>query len=357
MASDLLRRDTETYGFRHSHPRKTLMTVKIGAFYVGVIRSKFTYRCFLFPFAERVGFESLRKRKNVEKIMASSAQPTRLSKLSFPRYTTSLATTPRVRPTLALYVLRAARGAHQRTGTALNSELDRAPRSNFPVRAPDDTPLLEWAMGPQCSHPHRTAILAARDMATSNAQLETTLTASTQLFAAPHGAPQFRVIRERVEARPRADSGTASAAASGRPEVREVIGDRSAQGEGWVTQHSSVVVRLSVRDRVAVGGGRMYTAVGPRSSEKPPQGATAVRCTKSGALGKPRTPSHTTRHCSDAAVFIPIACFLVRTRHPPDQEWPRPTPPVTERSIRNEAAHGEQIQQNGHRVEQSSSRA
>jgi hypothetical protein len=88
------------------------MTVKIGAFYVGMIGSKFTYRYFLFPFAERVGFESLRKRKNVEKIMASSAQPTRLSKLSFPRYTTSLATTPRVRPTLALYVLRAARGAH-----------------------------------------------------------------------------------------------------------------------------------------------------------------------------------------------------------------------------------------------------
>ena len=33
--------------------------------------------------------------------MASSAQPTRLSKLSFPRYTTSLATTPHVRPNLA----------------------------------------------------------------------------------------------------------------------------------------------------------------------------------------------------------------------------------------------------------------
>jgi hypothetical protein len=36
---------------------------------------------------------------------------------------------------------------------------------------------------------------------------------------------------------------------------------------------------------------------------------------------------------------------------------PLQQPPVTERSIRNEAAHGEQIQQNGHRVEQSSSRA
>jgi hypothetical protein len=33
-------------------------------------------------------------------------------RFSFPRYTTSLATTPRVRPTLALYVLRAARGTH-----------------------------------------------------------------------------------------------------------------------------------------------------------------------------------------------------------------------------------------------------
>jgi hypothetical protein len=180
-------------------------------------------------------------------------------------------------------------------------------------------------MRPRCSRPHRTAILTARDMASSNAQLETTLTASAQLFAAPHGAPQFRVVRVRVKARPRADRylpgeessstwyctetretrcflvegdvgkhsrcnepaqgdgsprtvcmtkdgcacvicGSASAAASGRPEVWEDIGDRSAHGEGWVTQHGSFVVRLSVRDRVAVGGGRMYTAVVPRSS-------------------------------------------------------------------------------------------
>src|SRR6266702_5285043 len=83
-------------------------------------------------------------------------------------------------------------------------------------------------------------------------------------------------------------------------------------------------------------------------------------------------------------MFIPIACFLVRTRLPPNQEWPlahcsfatKPCrlsnvrkrfrapilvplrqPLVTERSIRSEAAHGEQIQQKGHRVELSSSRA
>lgn len=60
--------------------------------------------------------------------------------------------------------------------------------------------------------------------------------------------------------------GSASAAASGRPEVWEAIRDRSAHGEGRVTQHGSVVVRLSVRDRVAVGGGRMYTAAVPRYS-------------------------------------------------------------------------------------------
>jgi hypothetical protein len=60
-------------------------------------------------------------------------------------------------------------------------------------------------MKTRCFHLHRTAILATRDMATSDAHLETTLTASTQLFAAPHGAPQFRVVRVRVKARPRAD--------------------------------------------------------------------------------------------------------------------------------------------------------
>lgn len=119
---------------------------------------------------------------------------------------------------------------------------------------------------------------------------------------------------------------SASAAASGRPEVWEDIGGCSAHGEEWATLRGSVVVRLSVRDRVAVGGGRMYTAVVPRSScEASSRGVTAVQCTKSGALGNQETPSHTTWHCSDAAVFIPIACFLVRTRHPPDQEWPRPT--------------------------------
>ena len=36
----------------------------------------------------------------------------RLSKLGFPRYNTSLATTPRVHPTLALHILRAALGTH-----------------------------------------------------------------------------------------------------------------------------------------------------------------------------------------------------------------------------------------------------
>jgi len=47
-----------------------------------------------------------------EKIMASSAQPTRLSKLSFPRYTTSLATMPRIHQSLALHILHAAQGTH-----------------------------------------------------------------------------------------------------------------------------------------------------------------------------------------------------------------------------------------------------
>ncbi|KAH8980832.1 hypothetical protein EDB86DRAFT_3087580 [Lactarius hatsudake] len=66
-------------------------------------------------------------------------------------------------------------------------------------------------------------------------------------------------------------------------------------------------------------------------------------------------------------MFIPVACFPVRTRLPPNQELafdplfapilaPLQQPLVTERSIRNEAAHGEQIQQKGHRVELSSSR-
>lgn len=49
----------------------TVKIVKFGAFYVGVgvTGSKFAYRFFLvsFPFVERVGFESLRKRKNCGK--------------------------------------------------------------------------------------------------------------------------------------------------------------------------------------------------------------------------------------------------------------------------------------------------
>jgi len=44
--------------------------------------------------------------------MASSAQPTRLSKLYFPRYTTSLATAPRNHQSLALHILHAAQGTH-----------------------------------------------------------------------------------------------------------------------------------------------------------------------------------------------------------------------------------------------------
>ena len=50
------------------------------------------------------------------------------------------------------------------------------------------------------------------------------------------------------------------------PRCGKVIGGCSAHGEGWATLRGSVVVRLSVWDRVAVGGGRMYTAVVPRSS-------------------------------------------------------------------------------------------
>lgn len=45
------------------------------------------------------------------------------------------------------------------------------------------------------------------------------------------------------------------------PYLREIVVPHS---EGRVTQHGSVVVRLSVRDRVAVGGGRMYTAWGSK---------------------------------------------------------------------------------------------
>ncbi len=77
--------------------------------------------------------------------------------------------------------------------------------------------------------------------------------------------------------------GGASAAASGRTEVREAIGDRSAHDEGQVTQHGSVVVRLSVQDRAAVGGGRMYTAMKPRSSCETSSMATAEQCTESRA--------------------------------------------------------------------------
>ena len=75
----------------------------------------------------------------------------------------------------------------------------------FPCVPPTTLLSSDGQMKTRCSHPPRTAILAARDMATSNAQLETTLTASAQLFATPHGASQFRVVRERVKARPRAD--------------------------------------------------------------------------------------------------------------------------------------------------------
>jgi len=231
--------------------------------------------------------------------------------------------------------------------------MDRAPRSNFLC-----VPRMALLPSDGQSNPdalvRRRAIFAARNMATSDAPLKTTLTASTQLFAAPRRAPQFRIVQVHVKTRPRVDRyrrrqslqapgtapkrerrdvfffcqrgrgrafamhgpvqgarssrticmtkdgcvcvicGSASAAASGRPEVREDVGDCSAHDEGQVTQHGSIVVRLSVWDRVAVGGGRMYTAVIPRSSWKASSRATVVRCTKSRALGNQGTPSHTT---------------------------------------------------------------
>jgi len=64
------------------------------------------------PLLPAVGGQNRYESEKVEKIMASSAQPTRLSKLSFPRYTTSLATPPWVRQSLALHILHAARGTH-----------------------------------------------------------------------------------------------------------------------------------------------------------------------------------------------------------------------------------------------------
>ncbi|KAH9079376.1 hypothetical protein EDB83DRAFT_2671075 [Lactarius deliciosus] len=161
--------------------------------------------------------------------MVSSAQPTRLSKLSFPRYATSLATTPRIRPTLALHILRAAQGT-QRTAKSAALPLATTPplifsppctaahRARSPLQTGSPTALgfsCVWlprrhssprtgSENPDALIRTNTAILTARDMATPNALLETTLTASTQLFAAPRRAPQFRIAQVRVGARPRA---------------------------------------------------------------------------------------------------------------------------------------------------------
>ncbi|KAI9433944.1 hypothetical protein H4582DRAFT_2060608 [Lactarius indigo] len=232
-------------------------------------------------------------------------------------------------------------------------------------------------------------------MATSNALLKTTLTASTQLFATPRRVSQFRVAQVRVKARPCAERylrgknrrapgtapkrerrdlnlskgvwksvhdntsqleetgrrghgcitkdgnvclicGSASAAASGRPEVWEGIGDHGSQ--------------------LGVGGCTRRGSQDP--AEKPPQGPPPSDALSPVPLGSQATPSHTTQHCSDAAMFIPIACFPpcrlsnVQERFQAPILAPLQQPLVVERSIGNEAAHGEQIQQKGHRVEQ-----
>ena len=108
---------------------------------------------------------------------------------------------------------------------------------------------------------------------------------------------------------------SASAAASGRPEVWEDIGGCSAHGEEWATLRGSVVVRLSVRDRVAVGGGRMYTAVVPRSScEASSRGSPPSNAPSPGHL-ETKKHLHTlhgtavTRPCSfllHASLYVPV---------------------------------------------------
>lgn len=85
-----------------------------------------------------------------EKIMASSAQPTRLSKLSFPRYTTSLATRPRIHQSLALHILHAAQGTHvsdhQRSPARITSSQTRRTLAALPLAT---TSLLTFS--PACA--------------------------------------------------------------------------------------------------------------------------------------------------------------------------------------------------------------
>ncbi|KAH9001305.1 hypothetical protein EDB92DRAFT_1812134 [Lactarius akahatsu] len=353
---------------------------------------------------KRTCFESLRKR-GVEKIMVSSAQPTRLSKLSFPRYATSLATTPRVRPTPALHILRAAQSTQRfcpphgevcRASARHDASIDllaavhssaqgplSAPnwiahraRIFLCVTPPGDTPLLGWAvktpMPSSAPHgdPHRTrhgdSQRATRDNPDGEHAALCSTPQGTTIQDCPsrhHWAKSRRATgtapkRERRDVilskgvwksiRDKRDQfketcssrtscmtkdgcvclscGSASAAASGRPEVWEDIGDRSAHGEGRATQHGSVIVRLSVWDRVAVGGGWMYTAAVPRSScEASSRGATAIK-QRSKTLPGPYPRAFATASCD-------------RAQHK-ERGGPRRANP-----------------QKGHRVEQSSSRA
>ncbi|KAH9001767.1 hypothetical protein EDB92DRAFT_1812461 [Lactarius akahatsu] len=219
-------------------------------------------------------------------------------------------------------------------------------------------------------------------MATSNAPLKTTLTASTQLFATPRGAPQFGVAQVRVKARPCAERYLRgkSRQTPGSAPKRERRDLNLSKGV-WKSNRDDTSQFKETGSQLGVGGCTRQGFQDP--AEKPPQGPPPSDAPSPVPLGNQGTPSHTTWHCSDATTFIPIARFPVRTRLPPNQEWPlthcsfatKPCrlsdvqerfqapilaplqqPLVTERSIRNEVAHGEQIQQKGHRVELSSSR-
>ncbi|KAH9005114.1 hypothetical protein EDB86DRAFT_3240296 [Lactarius hatsudake] len=275
--------------------------------------------------------------------MVSSAQPTRLSKLSFPRYTTSLATTPRVRPTLALHILRAAQGTQRfcpphgevcRASARHDASIDLLAAVHSSAQGPLSAPnwiahrariFLET---PDALIRTNTAILTARDMATPNALLETTLTASTQLFAAPRRAPQFRIAQVRVRARPRAG--------------------RHHRGEESSSNWYCTKTRKTRCYLVEGGCGRAFAMSGTSSRRR----VIADGLYDEGWMRVPFLRN-------DATIFIPVACFPIKQR---SKTLPGPYPRAFATASCDRAQHKERggprraNPQKGHRVEQSSSR-
>ncbi|KAI0303370.1 hypothetical protein B0F90DRAFT_1667281 [Multifurca ochricompacta] len=352
----------------------------------------------------RVGLvSSLRKREKKEKIMASSAQPTRLSKLSFPRYITSFATTPHVRLALALHILRTARGSH----------VSDHPHDNAQARSPLWSG--QW-IAPELPLPSPVlpAILTAGNRCDSQSATRTTLTTSKepQFKGARRawtcgyvqrgicqGRQCLRVTGTAPKRKTRFHNGSKgggrwksvyyghypdTGGGSSQTDCMTKEGDvlRDCRSAPAAASHLPEPRRhqrlLNPRAPICKGWGRSWgwenvPAAVPRSGSRLPQGPPPSDARVQGHLKAkrhPHTPSdhavarplsfllhtslcvpvHSTESSNNLLIPYPFAtkpCGLsnVFQRFQAPVLAPLQQPPVTERSRGSEAAHGEQIQQ------------